>query len=87
VPEAIVRLERIAAAGSGALALEPIERALELARHARDAAAVERLVAAGRAALAATPDGSLAGGPVPRSRADWQRTFAPTGIASVPDRP
>ena len=87
VPEAIVRLERIASAGSGALALEPIERALELARHARDAAAVERLVAAGRAALAATPDGSLAGGPVPRSRADWQRTFAPTGIASVPDRP
>ena len=87
VPEAIVRLERIASAGSGPFALEPIERALELARHARDAAAVERLVAAGRAALAATPDGSLAGGPVPRSRADWQRTFAPTGIASVPDRP
>jgi tetratricopeptide (TPR) repeat protein len=87
VPEAIVRLERIASAGTGPFARAPSERARVLARHARDAAAVERLVAAGRAALAATPDGSLAGGPVPRSRADWQRTFAPTGIASVPDRP
>lgn len=87
LPEAIARLERIAASAAGATALEPIERALEIARHARDPAAIERLAAAGRAALAATPDGSLAAVPVPRSRVEWQRTFAPTGLASVPDRP
>ena len=87
VPEAIARLERMAEASTGADALAPIERGIELARHARDAAALDRLLAAGRAALAAASDESLAALPAPRSRSEWQRTLLPTGIASVPDRP
>jgi hypothetical protein len=87
VPEAIARLERMAEASTGADALAPIERGIELARHARDAAVLDRLLAAGRAALAAASDESLAALPAPRSRSEWQRTLLPTGIASVPDRP
>jgi hypothetical protein len=88
LPEAIARLESLAAASPGsAAALESLERGLELARHARDAASVERLAVAGRTALDATPDAALSAAAVPVGRADWRRVFAPTGLASVPDRP
>ena len=88
LPEAIVRLESLAAASPGsAAALESLERGLELARHAHDAAAVERLAVAGRTALDATPDAALSAAAGPVGRAEWRRVFAPTGLASVPDRP
>lgn len=88
LPEAIARLESFAAASPGsAAALESLERGLELARHARDAAAIERLALAGRTALEATPDAALSATAVPVDRAGWRRVFAPTGLASVPDRP
>jgi len=92
VTEAIGRLEAIAAATPGsAPGLESLGRAIELARHARDAAAVERLLVAGRKALDSTPDAALAATAVPMTRADWRRAFdsggSPTGLATVPDRP
>jgi len=88
LPEAIDRLESLAAAAPGsAAALESLERGLDLARHARDAAAVERLAVAGRTALDATSDATLSAAAVPVGRAEWRRVFAPTGLASVPDRP
>ena len=78
---------RVPAAERRRRALESLERGLELARGARDAAAVERLAVAGRAALDATSDAALSAAAVPVGRGEWRRVFAPTGLASVPDRP
>lgn len=92
LPEAIARLEQAGGNAAGPEALDAFERGLELARHARDSVAVERILASGRKALDATPDAALASSSVPRSRAEWQKLFlpvagGPSGLATVPEQP